>query len=81
MNRLKGKTAVTTGGNSGIGLAAAELFLQEGAQVIITEVNPIAALEAPDLAHVDADPDDHDPGAVSVGPKLIAYDSGRVTRR
>lgn len=36
MNKLQGKIAVVTGGNSGIGLATAEQFVAEGAYVYIT---------------------------------------------
>ncbi|KAI0179449.1 short chain dehydrogenase reductase [Hypoxylon sp. FL1284] len=38
---LSGKTAVVTGGSSGIGLGAVEIFLEHGARVFILDVQPL----------------------------------------
>ncbi len=48
MGKLSGKTAVITGGNSGIGYATAQLFLEQGAKVIITGRNQKAIDDAVD---------------------------------
>jgi NAD(P)-dependent dehydrogenase (short-subunit alcohol dehydrogenase family) len=40
MKKLEGKTALVTGGNSGIGLATAKAFKDQGARVIITARSP-----------------------------------------
>ena len=40
MNRLQDKVAIVTGGGSGIGLATAELFTEEGAHVFVFDINP-----------------------------------------
>ena len=43
MDRLKGKRTIVTGAASGIGKAIAKRFAQEGAKVLVLDVNPQAA--------------------------------------
>jgi len=59
MARLEGKTALITGGTSGIGFAAARLFRDEGARVAVTGQNAerldAAAREQGDVLAIRAD--------------------------
>lgn len=46
MKKLSNKIAVVTGGNSGIGLAVAKLFAEEGAKVVIIGRDPLSIRNA-----------------------------------
>ena len=43
--RMKGKTAVVTGGATGIGLAISTAFVREGARVVVADINVAKARE------------------------------------
>ena len=64
MNRFEGRNVLVTGGNSGIGLAAAQAFAAEGACVVIT---------GRDRASLDA-------AATLIGPRALAvsYDAAKT---
>jgi NAD(P)-dependent dehydrogenase (short-subunit alcohol dehydrogenase family) len=60
MGKLQGKIAVITGGNSGIGLATAKRFVEDGAHVVITgrrekELKEAAALIGRNVTTVTGD--------------------------
>ena len=49
--QFENKIAIITGGGSGIGFATARLFAEQGAQVIIFEIDDLSATEAVDSIH------------------------------
>ncbi len=44
MNRIQGKVAIVTGGESGIGLATSRLFAEDGAHVVVLDIAATTAV-------------------------------------
>ncbi len=84
MKRLQGKTAVVTGGSSGIGKAIAEKYASHGANVAICDINLDGAKAAAD--HIKStganamavEMDVSSEGAVNKGIKSVADEWGRI---
>ena len=61
MKRLENKVAVITGGSGGIGSATARIFLDEGAKVLLVDLNEdklkevVADLNSGDVSYIVAD--------------------------
>jgi len=61
MKRLENKVAVITGGSGGIGSATARIFLDEGAKVLLVDLNEdklkevVAELDSSDVSYIVAD--------------------------
>jgi NAD(P)-dependent dehydrogenase (short-subunit alcohol dehydrogenase family) len=64
MNRLQDKVVIITGGAGGIGKAAGELFVAEGACVLLVDLDEDALVEATD----------------DIGSNRVSYFTGDVTR-
>ena len=79
MDRLKGKLAMITGAASGLGLATARRFTEEGATVIINDVSSAAAeAAATQLGGHAVAFDVSDSAAVTAGFKEVAATFGRL---
>ena len=52
--KLEGKTALITGGTSGIGLATAQEFIRQGAKVVVTGRTPDTLSQAAKVLGSDA---------------------------
>ncbi|PPR62272.1 MAG: Dihydroanticapsin 7-dehydrogenase [Alphaproteobacteria bacterium MarineAlpha4_Bin2] len=54
MNRLDGKVAIVTGGGGGIGRATTARFVQEGAKVLVADIDERAGTETTEIANSQA---------------------------
>jgi NAD(P)-dependent dehydrogenase (short-subunit alcohol dehydrogenase family) len=72
MNRFKDKSVLVTGGNSGIGLATAQAFANEGARVVITGRDTAALLQAKTSLGIDALAIRNDAGDLEAAKTLAA---------
>ena len=76
MGRLDGKTCIITGGAQGLGLAYVRAFLEEGAQVVATDIASGSDAEAAGAVFVHADISDTKDAERVVGIALDRY--GRI---
>jgi NAD(P)-dependent dehydrogenase (short-subunit alcohol dehydrogenase family) len=54
LNRLlEGKTAIITGGGSGVGRAACQIFARQGAKIVVADIDSLAAVSTADLLHAE----------------------------
>lgn len=79
MNRLQGKVALITGAARGIGLAIAKRYVEEGASVVINDLDPVAAEKAAaPLGGIALAADVSDSAAVARMFEQVAQRCGRL---
>jgi NAD(P)-dependent dehydrogenase (short-subunit alcohol dehydrogenase family) len=80
MTRFQNKTVLVTGGSSGIGLAAAKAFADEGARVVITGRDAAALDAARDTLGAQAVAIRNDAGSIAAARELAAALQGADIR-